>query len=401
MTRQIPLALCFVALTLGACGPTYERNPVPIDRAYDAVVPGIPEARFVGTRELGSSEHVGRLRRVLRDQMTASGLIDEPINILAISGGGADGAFAVGLLAGWTERGDRPEFTYVSGISTGSLIAPFAFLGSEYDDEIKTYYTTLRTRDLIKSRGFLGAIMSDAFSSTKGLRKIIDENFTQEMVDEIAAEHRRGRRLFMGTTNLDLMSIVYWNIGLIAASGHPGSLQLIKDIMLASCSIPGVFPPTYIDVEIDGEIYDEMHVDGGATVQVFAYPGVLDLDGLYRGVGLSTEDAQLYVIRNSRRKSRPEVVEPKLFSIVGRSVSSVIRMQGIGNLYQLYLVARRDGFGFNVAIIGEDFDAESSEEFDPEYMIALYEYGKRRMLDGRAWLPLPPNYVEDETEPAD
>jgi predicted acylesterase/phospholipase RssA len=191
---------------------------------------------------------------------------------LALSGGGADGAFGAGLLCGWTERGDRPQFKAVTGISTGALIAPFAFLGAEYDHVLREVYTKTRTKDLLVARGLLAALTSDALSDNAPMWKYLAKYVDQHLVERIAAEYRKGRVLVIGTTNLDARRAVLWNIGAIAASGHPKSLELIRTLMIASASIPAAFPPVLIDVEVDGKRYQEMHVDGGAMTQVFLYP---------------------------------------------------------------------------------------------------------------------------------
>ena len=191
---------------------------------------------------------------------------------LAVSGGGANGAYGVGILLGWTAAGTRPEFALVTGISTGALIAPFAFLGPEYDARLKEAYTSMTTKDIAKPRSALGTLNSDAATDTAPLKAHIARYVDQEVIDAIAREFRRGRRLFIGTTNLDAIRPVFWNIGYIAVSGRPDAGDLIRTILLASASIPAVFPPQYIPVEAGGKRYDEIHVDGGAVAQAFLYP---------------------------------------------------------------------------------------------------------------------------------
>jgi predicted acylesterase/phospholipase RssA len=388
--HRLGLATLLFAVALQGCGSTYKRNPVPEHLAFDASVPGIEGARMIGSgRDLEGSV---QRRQVLLEQMRASGLLDKPLRFLAISGGGANGAFGAGLLVGWTETGDRPDFTLVTGVSTGALIAPFAFLGHDYDHVLREVYTTLETSDVIKPRGLLGALTSDAFADTTPLRELIARRVDEGVLVAIAREHEKGRRLYIGTTNLDLMQPVFWNIGLIAASGNPRSLDLIRDLLLASASIPGAFPPVYIEVEAGGERFDEMHVDGGASAQVFVYPLTVDMDEELGRIGAQIEDLRLFVIRNSRLEPTREVVEPKLTSIIGRSIAALIRSQGVGNLYEIYLGAMRDKFDFNLAYIPEHFTMESTEAFDPEYMSALFDLAYQLAKSGYPWEKAPPAY---------
>ncbi len=391
------LAVLATGLSLTACGPGYKRNPVPLDRAADAAVPG-----YDGFIRVTGNNWEGKLSDFDTDhfqtnleQLQGSGVLDGDVSLLTISGGGQNGAFGAGLLYGWTERGDRPEFWYVSGISTGALTAPLAFLGPEYDETLKTVYTTLSTSDLIKPRGLIRTITGDGAVSVDKLKEQIAKNIDEEAVRKIGEEWHRGRRLFIGTTNLDVMEIVYWDITRIAASGNPGATELIHQIMLASASIPAAFPPVYIDVEVDGEAYEEMHVDGGTATQVFAYPGSYDLDAVASDYGFDTSGWNIYVVRNARLATTPQLVEPSTLSIAARSIASLIRSQGIGDLYQIYLITERDGLDFNLAIIPDDFTEKADEAFDTEFMVKLFERGRTMALEGYPWKKEPPTFVED------
>ncbi|NIO07245.1 MAG: patatin, partial [Deltaproteobacteria bacterium] len=207
---------------------------------------------------------------------TYPGIYGRPHNYLAISGGGANGAFAAGFLAGWTATGTRPEFTAVTGVSTGALISPFAFLGSKHDDTLKEIYTGVSTKDILNKRSLLVGLTSDAMADTVPLLRLIQKYVTSEIREALAAEFRRGRILTVGTTNLDAGRPVIWNITRIAGSAHPKALELIHKILLASASIPVAFPPVFIEVEANGQRYDEIHVDGGGASQIYLYPLGLD-----------------------------------------------------------------------------------------------------------------------------
>jgi predicted acylesterase/phospholipase RssA len=384
------------ALTIGCAGPP-KRNPPPIDVALEAQIPGLRGARFTSDENAMDPERVEALR-VVEGLEEFKEVWSAPNRYLAISGGGPLGAFGAGLLVGWTDRGDRPEFQYVTGISTGALTAPFAFLGPDYDHVLEEVYTTFRTDDLVETRSILGALTSESFATTKGLASLLENYLDDAAIDRIAAEHLRGRRLYVGTTNLDLMEPTYWNIGMIAASDLPNRYELVRKILLASASIPGAFPPQIFEVEVDGETYDELHVDGGAATQVFAYPLTISLNDLFEAYDMQVNDPRVYIIRNAKLHSEPAVVQRTLFSIAGRSVSALIKTQGIGDLFRIYIGSIRDGVDFNLAYIPADFDEESTEQFDPIYMRKLFDRGREMARNGYPWDKQPPDFAWPDIE---
>ncbi len=311
---------------------------------------------------------------------------------LAVSGGGARGAYGAGVLVGWSEAGTRPEFTIVSGVSTGALTAPFAFLGSDYDDELKVY-SKYSTKDLVKKSNALTVFWRDSAVSSAPLRALIAQYIDETVLRAVAEEHRRGRRLWIATTNLDAGRPVLWNVGEIAASGSPQALELMRDVVLASASIPGAFPPVYTEVEVDGERYDEMHVDGGTTTQVNFYPIGIDWREITKLLGVRGRPT-VYVIRNASLDSDYRPVTPRIASIAGSSISALIRTQGIGDMYRIYLGARRDRVDYRLTFIPPEFTAEPKEMFDPDYMKSLFELGRQRGRDGAAWQNAPPGVKE-------
>ncbi len=195
------------------------------------------------------------------------------VDVLAVSGGGEDGAFGAGVLTAWTRTGTRPEFRLLTGVSTGALTAPFAFLGPAYDARLEEVYTRLAPSEVLRKRCLTAAIFNDAIFDTAPPFATISRILDEAMLADIAREYGRGRRLLVGTTDLDARRPVIWNLGAIAASGSPRALDLTRRLLLASAAIPGAFPPVMIDVEADGRRYQEMHVDGGATAQMFLFPG--------------------------------------------------------------------------------------------------------------------------------
>lgn len=373
---------------LAACAHVPERNPLPGEGMMEASVLGIPRVRMWGD-EPPLWVHEWMERSDAETRARFSGVYGKPHTYLAISGGGSDGAFAAGLLLGWTASGNRPEFTVVTGISAGALVAPFAFLGSEYDEVLKRVSYELEEEDVYKKRRLLKAIRTDAFASTEPLQALIAQYVDEEVMERIAEEHRKGRVLNIGTANLDSNRPVIWRLGAIANSGHPKSLELIRSILLASASIPGAFPPVLIPVEYDGEMYDELHVDGGAASQVFLYPIGLDLEEVERRLKVKGR-SKVYVIRNSRLAPKYEQVENKLIPIAGRSIASIVRTQGIGDLYRIYLETCRDGLDFHLAYIPESFDEDPEGDFDPSYMTKLFNMAYEAGKSGYPWDRMPP-----------
>ncbi|MEN8760751.1 MAG: patatin-like phospholipase family protein, partial [Desulfobacterales bacterium] len=324
VNRLTLLTLMTIALLLAGCGTVQIRNPVPLSVQEEPRVLGRTDLRFWGDDIPPQIEQ--RVRTLSHEEIRTDypALFGQPHNYLAISGGGSNGAFGAGLLVGWTRTGNRPLFQMVTGISTGALIAPFAFLGPDYDPILKAVYTTISTKDILFERPLLKIMGSDAAADSTPLLGMIQRYVNDDVIAAIAAQHRTGRRLFIGTSDLDHTRPRIWDIGAIAASEQPGAKDLIHRIMLASASIPGVFPPVRVTVETQGLYYDEMHVDGGVCSQVFVYPAAMDWRNLLDKLEVPGA-ATIYVIRNSSLKPEHEPVEPKLAAIAGRSISSLIR----------------------------------------------------------------------------
>jgi predicted acylesterase/phospholipase RssA len=316
-------------------------------------------------------------------------------DILAVSGGGADGAFGAGLLTGWTEAGTRPEFKLVTGVSTGALTAPFAFLGSAWDPKLTAVYTEIKPADVFEKRGFTAAIWNDAMSDTAPLWRLISRYVNQEMLAAIAGEYAKGRLLLIGTTDLDARRPVIWNIGAIAASGQPQALDLFRKILLASAAIPAAFPPALFDVEVNGQRYQEMHVDGGAIAQMFLYPPALAQAEVLRST--KPRPIRAWLIRNSRLDPEWASVERSTMSIAQDAITTMIQTSGMNDVNRIYLTTVRDHVDYNLAYIGPDFTAKAKEDFDPVFMRALYDYGRAKARTGDAWAKRPPWVPAGET----
>jgi hypothetical protein len=399
--------------TLQGCATGAVRTspaPVPMQQVG---VPGIPAAvRFWGDDPSGA---FGDWLEATDAELSecCAGLLDRPHSYLVISSGGVEGAFGAGLLAGWTAAGTRPEFQLVTGVSAGAMIAPFAFLGSAYDESLREIYTNYSSDDLLERRRLSAVIGGDAVMDTAPLRRLIDKYLGDAEIAKIAAEGRKGRKLLIGTTNLNARQQVVWDLTRIAGSGSPGARQLIGDLILASSSIPGVFPPMRIGVEDGGGRHEELHVDGGVTAQLFLDPPGLDWERVIERLQVHGRP-EVYVIRNARAypwwtairtRTSPwierlvaslsdapdtvlvwEEVEPRLSPIVMRSMASMLRTRAFNDAVRIYIDTHGNELGFNLARIPDDFSHGSTEFIDRDYMRALFERGYAMALDGNAWL---------------
>ena len=383
-SRKFLLA-CLPIVILAACGAPERLAPVPVSDTARAMPLGLANARFYADADPGpmSKEADEAIKRELLAYRAAGHKGPLPTaQFLAVSGGGDDGAFGAGLLVGWTEAGNRPEFKVVTGVSTGSLIAPFAFLGPAYDSVLKDVYTTIQPPDIYRPRNFAAAFFNDAMADTSPLANLIARYFDEKMLAAVAAEHRKGRLLLIGTTDLDAQRPVIWNIGAIAASGHPRALALVHQILRASAAVPGAFQPVMIEVDVDGKKYQEMHVDGGAIAQLFIYPGSIRPTG--------DRARRAYVIRNAKLDPNWAETERKTLSIAGRAISTMLASSGRNDVVRTYLISVRDRVDFNLAYIGSDFSAVHTADFDRDYMNKLYDYGYQQAKKGYRWRKTPP-----------
>lgn len=377
-------------LAAGASGcATPQRLPaVPVAQVTSAS-PVSDKVRFLVSRETDTFAAEANSALAKETQWLASQGRTGPLppaNFLAISGGGDNGAYGAGFLNGWTATGTRPQFKAVTGISTGALIAPFAFLGPKYDYVLQRVYTQSSQKDIFKKRGIVKGIFGEAMADSRPLASLIASYVTPELLQEIAAEYAKGRLLLVGTANLDSLEPVVWNMTAIAASKDPNAIALFEKVLLASASIPGAFPPVMIDVNVDGTHYQEMHVDGGTMAQLFLYPPSISL------ANAPARSRSVYIIRNARLDADWASVERRTMSIAARAIASLTRTQGIGDLYRVYATTSRDKVDFNLTFIPRTFDAPHREEFDTEYMRALFEEGVKAARAEHPWRKQPPGF---------
>jgi len=395
MMRMARAGVVCLGAALVACG-SLPRDAVPPQRERLASIPGFPQIR---ARAGTPSDTLERDLALSFAQESASdfpraadGTVRYPH--LALSGGGASGAFGAGYLNGWTSTGKRPVFKVITGVSTGALMAPFAFLGPDYDEALRNFYTTTRTRDIFKIGSVVWQLLlGEALADTRPLQALIARHVDDELLRRVADAHQRGRRLYIGTADLDVPRFVVWNMGLIAGSGHPEALELFRKVMLASASIPVAFPPVMINVELEpgGRRYDEMHVDGGVGARVFLHAGV------FRGSVIRERGGQggagfeeIFVIHNGQLIPVPEPVNRSLSAIAVRVIDSVGRTAAVGDLFQIYNYAQRERALFQWITIPGDVDLSGDEVFDPVKMQALYDVGFRLAVTGGGWSTVPP-----------
>lgn len=306
---------------------------------------------------------------------------------LALSGGGADGAYGAGVLNGWSEAGTRPTFSVVSGVSTGALIAPFAFLGSRYDDTLRQLYTSGVAASLLEDPNPFNAIFGSGLFGNQRLRELVAHYIDAGFVDEVADQYARGRLLFVVTTNLDTQRTVIWNLGKIASLHTPEGVELFRNVVAASASVPAVFPPILLNASAGGAQFQEMHVDGGVMSPVLTLPESF----LLRNASSKIADAlQLYILMNNKIEPEFQVVPDKTLAIAARSSSSMLKAQTRSILYTTYAFARRNHYGFNLTYIESDRPA-SPAGFETPYMRDLFQYGYDRARSGRAWDKAPPD----------
>jgi predicted acylesterase/phospholipase RssA len=371
--RQAVLALAPCTLLLSACS-IEPRIPFTEADQMAAVPVGARSIRYWAD----APESV--FQNAARGAVAQKG---QPFIYLALSGGGGGGAYGAGILNGWTESGTRPQFTVVSGVSIGALIAPFAFLGPAYDETLRKIYTSGEAESLIRHPNAFAAIFSAGLFGRERLRELVENYLDDDLLNAIAREDRKGRRLLVVTTNLDAQRAVIWDLGAIAASGGPQAFKLFRDVLAASASVPVVFAPQLIDVEANDRSFQEMHVDGAVSTPVFTLPDMFLLGGktiVSRGVR-----PDLYVIVNTRIDPGFEVVPNQTLAIAARSLSTMNRVGTQAALAQTFKFAKRAGLSFHLSYVGRDAPASGATGFETETMRQLYDYGYEKARSASFW----------------
>lgn len=305
---------------------------------------------------------------------------DGRLDFIALSGGGSNGAFTAGLMKGWSERGDRPDFEIVTGVSTGALAAPFVFLGPEYDDLLAEAYTGGAAAGLLQSRG-VNAFFGSGIYRSAPLRALVEHFVDEALLRAVAAEYAKGRLLLVATTDLDSQRGVSWDLGAIASQGTPEALELFRSVLVASASIPGAFPPVLIQSD-NGELnFEEMHVDGGVTTPFLAVPETL---WSFREPSNTLRGARFYVVINGRTNPTFDITRDTPQGVLGRSIDILLRASLLTTLEGNRAFATANGIFFRHASLPDDSEA-SALDFSVESMSAVYEVGRQGALSGDAW----------------
>lgn len=316
-----------------------------------------------------------------------------PYRILALSGGGSRGAYGAGVLAGWTAAGTRPEFDVVTGISTGALQATAAFLGSDYD-ELLAAFNDVNNDDIFISAGATALLTSDSLYDTAPLKALLLKLLNQETIDAVAAEYKKGRDLFIGTTNLDANAFTIWNMGKIASSDRPDRLQVYRDVVLASASFPVAFPPVYFPITTaQGKTYYQMHVDGGARESIFIFVYLAELKQQLLDLDLDWDediDPQIYILNNGKLFSDHtyQPVKADTFSIAMRSIESLSRKNTAASIYYIWSAGLVHGASISLTYIPQDYDLTMLDvlQFNPEEMDRLFQFGYGQSVSDAAWV---------------
>ena len=296
-------------------------------------------------------------------------------NFIAISGGGDNGALTAGIMKGWTERGDRPIFEAVTGVSTGALAAPFVFLGPSHDKDLADIYLDNGSADLYAGRGLFG-LLGNSLESTAPLEALVRRYATDAFLDEIAAQSRLGRRLLVASTDLDAQRPMIWDLTAIAASRRPDRRDLFVQVLLASAAIPGIFPPVQFRVvAADGKSYTELHVDGGVTAEVIFVPPEAQLSELEKKIFGGVRKRTLWIIRNGKLGPEYAPAHDRMFALASRGVLTLVKYQVLSNLHVLAREMQAGQSAFYYQGIPQAFNTIKQTQFDRAYASALFRCG--------------------------
>ena len=383
------------------CSLVKRDAPSPVDAGYntrDLIDPSAQSEALdlVEGRDLDKAgDHLrDHITEIVRKQ-SPEAIARPPRHVLCMSGGGSYGAFTVGVLYGWTKTGERPRFDVVTGISTGALIAPLAFLGPEYDETLREFYTELEQRDVYRRRPVRG-LFSDGLADNAPLAERIDEVLTPALIAEIAAEHNKGRRLYVGTTELEGRRLIIWDIGAIAQCGHR---DLIKQVLLGSSAIPGFFPPARIEITVDGERFEELHGDGGVSAALFFRAPWLPEEQRSELTAANLYGTEVWCVVAGKLYADPVEFTPRALRIAANSVSTVLYAQIRGDLNRIYNMCLLNGMKFRLTSIPAGYPApQSSTEFEPEQLRGMFDEGVRITCAGKAWRDTPPGFRASEAD---
>jgi predicted acylesterase/phospholipase RssA len=403
MSGFLVIIFLMSVLSIQGCTTMRPRHAVLIDFSGKVTINGMSDIRS----DIDNPDSIV-IQKSLIDSFKEEGKNDYSANalgiktypVLAISAGGPNGAYGAGFLTGWSKEGSRPPFKVITGVSSGAIIACCAFLGKDYDEQLEKFFTTMSTKDIMKKNNFFGILFGGSFMSSTPLVKKISAIVDEKLITRVAEEHRRGRRLFIGTVNLDAQEFVVWNMGALACKGGPDSVKMFRKILLASTAMPMMFPPIYFKVaSATGELYDEMHVDGGVMREVFYIDQLTkNMVGAAKvsGVDLSKYRPQIYILITSYMSPNRQLMKDNLVDIGGRSFSTLEAAVYNGDIYRLFAFAQKKNLDFNLAYIPDDFKPHPKEVFDKKEMQRLFKRGYDDAVNGYKWHKTPPGYAAEE-----
>lgn len=399
--RWVLLFAASVGVASTGCGGRMIAPPSPVKAGYNPAELIDPVGECLADHTADMRDFFALAERIRQDRRPA--VLPQPKNVLVLSGGGVYGSYCAGVLVGWTRTGTRPSFDVVTGISTGALIAPLAFLGPDYDAELQKVYTTLKNDDVFRLKKTLRSLLSESLADNAPLARKIDEMVTPKLLAAVAAEHARGRRLYVGTTELESRRAVVWDLGEIATRGTPEDLALFRQVLLASAAIPGFFPPVRIPVTVDGQKLEERHIDGGVTNSLFFQPPVLPPSinaQSGRAVRAALYGTNVYVLVAGKLYADSTEVSRRALTIAAESISTLIYAQTRGDLLKLYTACVLTGMNYRVSSLPPEFSAPaSSTDFDPKEMARMFDEGVRQAANGTAFRATPPGLEPGEGTP--
>ncbi|GEM77789.1 patatin-like phospholipase family protein [Vibrio superstes] len=391
MARKINIvSIVLLSISVAACSTTHTLDKRVTEENYKDVTLDT-SLQFEEPLRFWASEKPEFLYNE-NTQRTPIKVEGDTLNILALSGGSSNGAYGAGVLMGLSDTGQLKDYSVVTGISAGALIAPFVFAGGDEIARLEEVILGINDKDVLGKKNFLNTVFKDAFTNGNNFIEFIAKAYPEEMIDKIAEQHRNGRRLFIGSTHFDSGELMVWNLGAIANSDLPNRVDLVHKVLASSASIPGVFPPQFFNVRDQETVLEEMHVDGGLAAQVFYNPSNFDYKLVSESLNL-TNPPQLDVIRNGFLKSPYKQVNDKGVALLTKSVSGLTVMQTRGDMYRMKYLSSDKGLEMQFTYLDQDFSEakQSKDLFDLEYMKAIYQYGYDKAVTGGLWdteLPL-------------
>jgi hypothetical protein len=393
------LLLIFICLLVSS-GCAYVRHAVPENLVGQAAVVGMSDIRYYIDKPVSFSMMRQSLLNSFKEEGKSEYLVDgiKSYPVLIIGGGVSNSAYGIGLLNGWLEKDSRPVFKIVTGYSSGAIIAVATFSGKEYEDRLAQLFTSISTKDFVRQNNIFGILFGNALNSSALFAKKIDDIMDEKFIAKIAQEHRKGRRLYVGTTDLDAQEYVIWDMGALACKGGLDSVKMFRKIILASCSFPAMLPPVYFQVEAGGKRYDEMHADGGVVGGIFyIYQLMEDTGSTEQSFRIDSErfKTRLYVLNCCYMSPHSKQIENNLTAIISRLIESNGSSKMSGDTFTLYAFAKEKGWDYNLAYIPDDFKPNQKEMFDKQEMQRLFKRGYDDAAVGYKWHKAPPGLVEN------